>query len=172
MVELRKFLSIFCGKLRNLPGGLRRIVIQNQAATVRQWSEHSGVRSNNIQAVSFKLHFLQNVGAQRPASMREGGALEARKEFVCDGGAAYHGPALQHQWLKPRLGQIESRDQAVGAAADDNDLLSAAHSPQEGVGCLLASKYDRAAVMNSLAFVGSLNTRFGTIIAICLSMKR
>ncbi len=54
--------------------------------------------------------------------MGECGAAEAGMEFIGDCGAADLWPALEHERLESGLGQVERGDQAVMAAAEDDDV--------------------------------------------------
>ena len=72
--------------------------------------------------MSVKLEVAHDVGTERPAGVRERGALEAGMELFRDRGAAYYRAPLQHQRLQPGPRQIEGRDQGVMAPTDDDDV--------------------------------------------------
>ena len=76
----------------------------------------------NLQAVLFQLHVADDVGTNGAGGVRQRGAAEAGMKFVGDGGAADLRPALEDERLESGFGEIEGGDQAVVAAADDDDV--------------------------------------------------
>jgi hypothetical protein len=59
--------------------------------------------------------------------VREARAAEARTKFFCSRAAADDGTAFEYKRFESGFGQIESRDQAIVAAAEYDDIANFGH---------------------------------------------
>src|SRR5260370_27875381 len=94
---------------------------------VRRWSKDARVGRENFTVEVFELEVARNIGAERAERVRESGSTEAGMKFLGDGAAADHFAAFEDDRLEAALAEIESGDQSVDTAADDNDALSEGH---------------------------------------------
>ena len=69
-----------------------------------------------------QLHVADDVRTNRASGMRQRGAAEAGMKFIRDCRAAGLRAALEHKRLESRFRQVESGDQPVVAATDDDDI--------------------------------------------------
>ena len=121
-LELGILGRIFLGELRDLLRALFGVVVKNQRAAVGRERSHRHFGRDHVQAMLLQLHVADDVGTQRPGRVCQRGAAEAGMKFFGDGRAARLSAALQHQRLVSGFGQIESGDQSVMAATDDDDV--------------------------------------------------
>lgn len=77
---------------------------------------------DHLQPVRLEPHILHDVRAHRASEMRKRRTLEAGMKFFGDRSASDDGAAFEHKRFVSGLRQIESRNQAVVPAADDNDV--------------------------------------------------
>ena len=74
-----------------------------------------------------EIEIANNFGAQERNDIGENGEFEAGDDFFGDGGAAQNIAALEDQNFFARAGEIGRVDQAVVAAADDDDVVALGH---------------------------------------------
>ena len=74
-----------------------------------------------------QIELADDLRPQQRDDVRADRELEARKHFFGDRRAAEHVPPLEHEDLPPRAREIRGVDQAVVAAADDDDVEYVSH---------------------------------------------
>ena len=79
-------------------------------------------------AVIMQLHVGDDFGAQQADGVAGGGVAEAGVELLGHRRAADHVPPFQHPHLQPRLGEVESADEAIVAAADNQGVIGIGHA--------------------------------------------
>src|SRR5260370_42492240 len=88
------------------------------------------VEGEDFQAVARKIEFTDDFGAEERDNVRTFGKKKAGDDFFGDGGAAENVAAFQDDDLLPCFGEIRGIDQAVVAAADDDNVVVLAHSEE------------------------------------------
>src|SRR5581483_11141807 len=118
------FAGIFLRELGDLLRGTLLIVVEDDCASIRRQCDRTDFWRDPLQAMLLERHVTSDVGTDRSGSVGEGGAAESGMKLFSDGRASGLGAALQHQRLKPGLGEIEGGDEAVVTATDDDDIAS------------------------------------------------
>jgi hypothetical protein len=121
------FRSVLSGEVADGSGGPGGVVVEMERPAVGSGSEDARVRRKNFTAEIFELEVERNVGTKRAERVCESGGAEAGMKFLGDGAAAGHFAAFKDDRLEAAFGEIESRDERVVAAADENDALSEGH---------------------------------------------
>jgi hypothetical protein len=101
------------------------VLIERKRAPVGRERGDANQRRNQPQSVLLKLQVTDDLGTKRTGSVCKRGTAEAGMKFIRDGGTAHLLAAFDDQRFEPRLGQIESGDQPVVAAANDDDVACA-----------------------------------------------
>src|SRR5258706_5156834 len=76
-----------------------------------------------------QLHVARDIRAEWSSIVRERGATEPGMKFCGDGRAAHLGAAFEHQRFEACFGEIESGNQTVVPATDDDDIARFGHRP-------------------------------------------
>ena len=114
-------------KIRDARRSFGGVVVEKECFAFRRRSENAGVRRKNLTAKTVKLHVADDIRPQRAERMRQRGSTKAGIEFFGDGAAADHFAAFENERLESALGHIESGDQGVVTAANENHTLSERH---------------------------------------------
>ena len=99
------------------------VLIQRKRAAIRRKRGYADFRRDDS-GLLFQLHVADDVWTNRPCAVRQRRATEAGMEFVGDRRAADLRAAFEHERLVSCLGQVESGDQPVVAAADNDDVIA------------------------------------------------
>jgi hypothetical protein len=125
--EFSVFRGVLGGEARNAAGSLGVAAIEEEGFSVGRGGEEAGIGMQDVAFVFFELHVQSDVGAQRTEGVGQGGGAEARIKFFGDGATADEFAALEDQRLEAAFGEIESGDQSVVTAADEDYALSQGH---------------------------------------------
>ncbi len=82
---------------------------------------------DDLQAVRVQIEIADDLRIQQRDGVRSDGVAKARMEFLGDGRTADDVASLQHGHLQAGRREIRSADQAVVAAADDQDITACRH---------------------------------------------
>ena len=116
------FAASFCEKAAIDLRGFVFVLIERKRAAVGRERGDASLRRDEPQAMLFQLHVANDVGTNGASGVRERGAAEAGMKFVGDSSAADLGAAFEDERLESGFGEVEGGDQAVVAAADDDDV--------------------------------------------------
>ncbi len=111
---------------RDLAAGLVVIVDAPQVIAVRHRRQRA-VERQQLHAVARQIELADDLGPQQRHHVRADRELEAGKHLFGDGGAAEHVPALEHEHLASRAGEVGGAGQPVVPAADDDRVVT--HAP-------------------------------------------
>src|SRR5437899_279591 len=98
-----------------------------ETADVLRRSEEARFWLNNLEIEILELKVASDVGAKGPKRVRERGSAKARMKFLGNGAAAEVFPAFENGGLEAALGKIESGNERIVTAADENNFLSEGH---------------------------------------------
>src|SRR5213078_937433 len=85
------------------------------------------VERQDFEAVARQVQLADDLRPQQRNHIGADGKLEARKDLFGHRRAAHDAPALEHQHLLPGASQVGRVDQAVVAAAYDDDVVAGIH---------------------------------------------
>src|ERR1700689_69323 len=125
--EFRVFGGVFCGETRDTAGGFGVVVVEEERATVGRRSEDARIGIKDLQILLVEAHVARDVGAKRTDGVRERRGAIARVKFFGDGTAADDFAAFKNDGFESALCEIESGDECVVTAADDDYALSDGH---------------------------------------------
>ncbi len=86
------------------------------------------VERENFQPVARKIELPNNLRTKQRNYVRTLREEEPRKDFFGDGSATQNMTAFEDEHLLPCFGKVGSVDEAVVAAADDNDVVVLRHA--------------------------------------------
>jgi len=115
------------GEMRKSGGGFAVVVVKEEAAAVLRRSEEARLGLNDVEIESFELQVASDVSAERSERVRKRGGPKAGMKFLGDGAAAEIFAAFEDGGLEAAFGKIESGDERVVTAADENNFLSEGH---------------------------------------------
>ena len=81
------------------------------------------VERQNFQAVAGKVEVANDFRPQQRDDVGANGKLESGEDFFGDGGAAEDVTAFEHEDFLAGAGEVGGVDEAVVAAADDDDVV-------------------------------------------------
>ncbi len=119
--------GVFRGEARDAAGGFGVIVVEEERAAVGRRSEDARIGIEDLQILLVEAHVARDVGAKRADGVRERRGAIARVKFFGDGAAADNFAAFENDGFESALGEIESGDECVVSAADDDYALSDGH---------------------------------------------
>src|SRR5262249_32048550 len=119
--------GVFCRKPGDASCGFGVIVIEKKRAAAGRERKESRIRMQHMAVEFFELHVCGNIGAERADGVRESGSAEAGRKFLGDCAAADNFAALKHHWAEAALGQVESGDERIVTAADEDYALADGH---------------------------------------------
>jgi hypothetical protein len=119
--------GVFGGEARDAAGGFGVIVIKEERAAVGRRSEHARIGIEDLQILLVEAHVARDVGAKRSDGVRERGGAIAGMKFFGDGAPADNFAAFENDGFESALSEIESGDECVVTAADDDYALSDGH---------------------------------------------
>ena len=123
--ELGIFGRIFLREGGDCLRGFVFVLIQRKRAAIGRERGDASLWRDEPQAVFFQLHVADDIRTNRTGGVSERGAAEAGMKFIGDGCAADLGAAFEDERLESRFGEVERGDQAIVAAADDDDVARA-----------------------------------------------
>ena len=126
-LEIDESLRIFLRDLRNFLDGSLGIVVKNERAPVRGERRYGHFGRYEFQPMFFELHVADDISTQRPGVVRQDGATKSGMKFLGDGCATNLRSTFEYQRFKARLREIESRDESVVSATDDDDVACLGH---------------------------------------------
>ena len=126
-LEIDESLRIFLGDLRNFLDCFFGIVVKDERAPVRGKGRYGHFGRYKFQTMFFELHVADDISAQRPGVVRQDGATKSGMKFLCDGGATNLRSSFEYQRFEARLREVESRDESVVSATDDDDVACLGH---------------------------------------------
>ena len=100
-----------------------------EAVAVRQGGE-GALEGQDREPVAGQIQLADDVGAHQAYHVREDAVLEAGEDLLGDGGAADERTCLEHAHVEAGAREVGGVDQAVVAAADDDDVVSPGHRDQ------------------------------------------
>ena len=103
------------------------IVVKKERAAVGRRSEDARIGIEDLQILLVEAHVARDVGAKRADGVGERGGAIAGVKFFGDGAAADNFAAFENDGFESALGEIESGDECVVSAADDDYALSDGH---------------------------------------------
>jgi len=127
MGKLRIFRRVFGREATNSSRGLGRVIIEEQRSAVGRRSKDARIGPQDFATELFGLQIFGNVRAKRAERVRQGRSVKAGMKFLGDGATADHFAAFKDEWLEAALGKIESSDENIVPAANENHALSDRH---------------------------------------------
>src|SRR5580698_8862847 len=119
--------GVFRGKARDAAGGLGVIIVEKERTAVGSRSEDARIRIEELQILLVEAHIARDVGAKRADGVGKSRSAIAGVKFFGDGPAADNFAAFENDGFESALGEIESGDECVVSAADDDYTLSDGH---------------------------------------------
>ena len=119
--------GVNAGMTANVADGFGVVVYAPEVIAARHGRERA-VERKNFQAVARKVEFTNDFGTKERDNVGTFGEKKTGEDFLGDGGAAKNVAAFQDHDLVPRLGKVRSVDEAVVAAADDDNVVVLPHS--------------------------------------------
>ena len=128
-MEVRHISRRLCArKLFDVFGGALGIGVKSERAAVGIGREDADGRFKFLQAVAGELHVFNDFGQGRTAGMGDGGTFETGMKFLGDGGAADDVAAFEDERLVAFFREVESGDERVVAAAENDDVALCGHA--------------------------------------------
>src|SRR5437016_10629212 len=124
--HLREFVVGFgveAGMAADVADGLG-VVVHAPEVVAAGHGGKGAIKRKNLEAVAREIEFADDFGAKERDDVRTFGKKKAGDDFFGDGGATEHVAAFEDDGLLPSFGQICGVNQAVVAAADDEDRKS------------------------------------------------
>src|SRR5579864_7941590 len=117
-----------CVLLGELADFLRRLVtavvmVQREVAAVGRERQQRNLVLNEFETLLQQLHVANDFRTQGTGGMREDRGTKAGMKFFRDRGATNQVATLEDERLESSSGEVKGRDQAVVAAADDDDVV-------------------------------------------------
>jgi hypothetical protein len=128
--HLREFVVGFgveAGMTANVADGFRVVVHAPEIIPAGHGGE-GAVERQDFQAVAGKVKFANDFRAEKRDDVRTFGKKKAGENLFGDGGAAKDVAAFEDDDLLPCFGKVRGVDQAVVAAADDDNVVVLPHS--------------------------------------------
>ena len=120
-------LGVEAGMSTNVADGFGVIVYAPQVIAVGH-GRKCAVEREDFQTVTRKIEFANDLGTEKRDNIRAFGKKKAGEDFFGDGGAAENVATFEDNNLLPCLGEVRGIDQAVVAAADDDNVVELPHS--------------------------------------------
>ncbi len=119
--------SVFRGKACDAAGGFGVIVVEKERAVVGARREDARIGIEDLQILLVEAHVASDVGAERADGVRERGSAIAGVKLFGDGAATDNFAAFENDGFESAFREIESGDECVVSAADDDYALSDGH---------------------------------------------
>ena len=114
---------VLLGEFRDLALGLLRVVPERDAPSVGERTERLGVVQDRSVPVLAELEVLGDLRSQESCDVRERVDAEPGPRLFGDHRAAHERTLFEDHDLRPGLGEVAGRDQAVVPSSDDRDVV-------------------------------------------------
>src|SRR5882762_4799462 len=111
---------------RDLAPRLRMIIHSPEMISVQHRRE-GAVEGQDLESMTREIEFANNLRTQERNDVRADREFETGKNFFRHCRATEHMPAFEHEHALARAREVGGVDQAVVAAANDNDVVFLSH---------------------------------------------